>query len=474
MIKFVKICIALLTIADITYAQQSGNYTSEIVEARTWSRDKERKILISDWKPFETRLIDNFTDLEFTNSKLGKYGGDITRKFESTGFFRVEKIDKRWWVIDPDGHPNMHIAVNSINTGKSGRNKKAFNEKFKNDTEWIIQTAKMLESYGFNGTGSWSDTDAILKANTELEKPMVYTINWNFMSAYADKRGGTYQEPGHKAYPNGTIFVFDSEFERFCNERAKDLGKFKDDPNLYGYFSDNEMPLSIKNLEGYLTLPDKNDPGYIAANKWMKEKGITLQQITDQHREEFLSFVSNRYFSIVTNAIKKYDKNHMYLGCRFYAAEKNIASFMKTAGKYLDVVTINYYGSWTPIKKQLDNWANWTGKPFMITEFYTKGEDSGLANTSGAGWIVKTQEDRGKAYQNFCLALLESKSCVGWHWFKYQDNDPTQEDAEPSNIDANKGFIDNYYNIYKPMAEKMRQLNLDRYQLIKYFDAINK
>lgn len=79
----------------------------------------------------------------------------------------------------------------------------------------------------------------------------------------------------------------------------------------------------------------------------------------------------------------------------------------------------------------------------MVTEFYTKGDDvPGLANSSSADWIVKSQTDRGYAYQNYTLALLESKYCVGWHWFKYMD--------------------------------KMKELNLNVYNIIDYFDIPKK
>ena len=47
-------------------------------------------------------------------------------------------------------------------------------------------------------------------------------------------------------------------------------------------------------------------------------------------------------------------------------------------------------------------------KPFIVTEWYAKGMDSGMANTTGAGFVVKTQADRGRFYQNFTLGLLES------------------------------------------------------------------
>jgi len=65
-----------------------------------------------------------------------------------------------------------------------------------------------------------------------------------------------------------------------------------------------------------------------------------------------------------------------------------------------------------------------SGRPVVVTEWYAKGMDSGMANTTGAGWLVRTQADRGWFYQNFVLALMESKVCVGWHWFKYATTIP--------------------------------------------------
>ena len=106
----------------------------------------------------------------------------------------------------------------------------------------------------------------------------------------------------------------------------------------------------------------------------------------------------------------------------------------------------------------------------MITEFYTKGMDSGMANTTGAGFTVRTQLDRGYAYQHFCLGLLQSPYCVGWHWFKYQDNDPTAKGVDPSNIDSNKGIINNEYQWYTPLVEKMKQVNEQVYSLIDFYD----
>jgi hypothetical protein len=101
---------------------------------------------------------------------------------------------------------------------------------------------------------------------------------------------------------------------------------------------------------------------------------------------------------------------------------------------------------------------------------YAKGMDSGLANTSGAGWLVKTQRDRGLFYQNFTLGLLESRACVGWHWFRYADNDPDEKGADPSNRDSNKGILSKRYVPYQELLGPMSEINKRSFNLIQYFD----
>jgi hypothetical protein len=94
----------------------------------------------------------------------------------------------------------------------------------------------------------------------------------------------------------------------------------------------------------------------------------------------------------------------------------------------------------------------------------------GLANVSGAGWVVKTQADRGRFYENFTLSLLESRACVGWHWFKYMDNDPEDTKADPSNRDSNKGIVSNRFEPYGPLLDAMKRLNERTFRLIEHFD----
>ena len=93
-----------------------------------------------------------------------------------------------------------------------------------------------------------------------------------------------------------------------------------------------------------------------------------------------------------------------------------------------------------------------------------------MANTGGAGWLVKTQRDRGMFYENFTLGLLQSKDCVGWHWFKYCDNDPADSRADPSNQDSNKGILSNRYEPYTPLLDSMKRINERAYGIVERFD----
>ena len=83
---------------------------------------------------------------------------------------------------------------------------------------------------------------------------------------------------------------------------------------------------------------------------------------------------------------------------------------------------------------------------------------------------MATQQDRGRFYQTFTLGLLESKGCVGWHWFKYSDNDPQDTTVDPSNRDSNKGVVNVRYEPYQPLLDAMKQLNTAAYPLTEYFD----
>lgn len=397
------------------------------------------------------------------DTSLGQFGGLTTAEPKSTGFFHTVFSKGRWWLVDPEGLPYIHRGVTSIKETRTEEAASILGEKFENTEGWANETTQLIKNHGFNAIGPWCNEKALKPA----QKGLAYTKLWNFMSSYGKRRGGTFQKSGHIGYPNDCPFIFDPEFPAFCDQHAEQLSATKSDPWLLGHFTDNELPWNIQMLDRYLSLP-KEDPGYLAASQWLEKR--QQSEINDHNREEFVAFAIDTYFGIVSKAIRRHDPNHLVLGSRFHGSALRIPTLFEAAGKHLDVMSVNYYHAWTPDLERMQRWSTAAKKPLLITEWYAKGEDSGMGNTSGAGWLVKTQKDRGAFYQNFTLGLLQSKVCVGWHWFRYSDNDPAQKGTDPSNRDANKGIVTSHYEPYQPLLDAMKEVNERAYGLALYFN----
>ncbi|WP_338359516.1 hypothetical protein [Yeosuana marina] len=456
----------------VSFGQEKSSTSYHQVMARKNARD-------TVWKSYTAKTIDKLPKFKITKDpKTDIYGAWKVSPSEATGFFRVEKRDDRWWIIDPEGYPFIHKAVAVFRPGGSDNQKATLVEKYKTEENWVVQETKFLKEQGFNGAGAWSDVDLM----RDTKEPLVYTIIVNPMGSYKSahrRKFGKYKQAGWQGYRFDLAMVFDPEFDEYVEKEISKIAKYKDDKFLLGYYTDNELPWVDDALNRHLNLLAKDEAGYLAAKKWLDErkgKDATLADVTDEDREAFTGFYFETYIKKVSEAVKKYDPNHMYLGCRFNQEKDELDNpkIFEVAGKYMDIISINHYRKWEPVQSIMKDWTQWSGKPFLITEWYTKGEDSGLPNDTGAGWNVPTQKDRGYFYQNFTIELLKSKACVGWHWFTYQDNDPTNLKTDPSNRNSNKGIADGDFNHYMPLIDNMKVLNDHTYQLIKYLDKQTK
>jgi len=449
--------VVLCLIDSVLPACAADPATPLVIEA--WINDGPKR-------RFDTCIVDRLDHFDSSSrAPLDVYGGWKTKRYDATGFFYSKKIGNRYWLIDPLGYRFLHVAVNSVSPGNSPTNRETLAPRFSSRERWRDQTIALLCKHGFNGTGNWSDDELLSTGRPRL----VQTRGLNFMGTYGRKTGRVVQQPGHLGYPNECIFVFDPQFQKHADQVASRTAAWKNDPYLLGYFSDNELPFPRDLLDRYLRLKP-SDPGHQAAQRWLNEQGTERSQINDDLREAFRGFVVDRYLSICKQAIRKYDPNHLFLGPRFYGSEKRSEAVFRAAGKHLNVVAINLYGQWSPSKEMLRQCTEWSGRPVMITEWYAKGDDSGMENSTGAGWTVATQQERGWFYQNFTLALLESQVCVGWHWFKYMDNDPRDLTADPSNRNSNKGIVTAAYEPWQPLLGAMKQLNNCAYPLTEWFD----
>ena len=351
---------------------------------------------------------------------------------DGTGFFRVMKRpDGRWWTIDPLGRGVVLLGVDHVkyqgfwsSRTKRRRYLETNRRKFPDKADWETNTLARLRSWGFNMLGGGCDP-ALERRNLVHSRSIRLSNALCLGKVPPDRYICPHEGSPCTLFPN----VFHPDFEALCDDIArKECAPNRDDAWFVGYFIDNEIKWGEPALEGCF------EP----------------------------------YLAKVRDALRKYDPNHLNLGCRFnnWKYELSNERMFRIAGRYMDIVSVNHYGHWQPSVETFRQWEKWSGKPVLVTEFYTKGEDTGLPNATGGGWRVHTQDERGIFYENFVNELLKSGVCVGWHWFKYMDNDPTDLTTDPSNRNSNKGIVAWDFARYDPLLRRMQAMNGHVYGLI--------
>ena len=75
--------------------------------AEVWEKGKYVKketVTLGDLKEFPTK------EKVFLNT----YGGWKKIRTKPTGFFHTQKIENRWWIIDPHGYVFLSVGLNSV------------------------------------------------------------------------------------------------------------------------------------------------------------------------------------------------------------------------------------------------------------------------------------------------------------------------------------------------------------------------
>lgn len=407
-------------------------------------------------------LLDNYIVHNNGDDVFNRYGSDSRIKADSTGFFYTRKINGRWWIVDPDGYAGINMAVTSLPDMAETQASLAYN---------------LLRKNGFNGTGNFLATEDMTRRlfNEKHSEKMSYTRRRNFFQSYRISRQSTYTTPDLvKKNPENYITVFDPEFVSFADDFASGFVNYKNERDLLGYFSDNEINFTDDQLKKFLNVLPESDPNYKAAIDYLNSKSLDKAWVISNYdnipeiRNEFLSLVVERYYSVISAAIKKYDPNHLYLGSRLHGKPRDSETVVTGASKYCDIVSVNYYNYVFP-GDQICNpvkWGKWLqkyDKPCMITEFYAQEYNALYPTQSGAGFYTDNQSGRGIFYQSSCLDVLRSKYYVGWQYFRWMD--------DPAPNFSNKGIVNVSNQEYTGMTNYMQELNRQVYQLIDYMDG---
>ncbi len=431
--------------------------------------------------------------------------------FKATGFFHIEKRQGKSWLVDPEGNAFFHLGICGFApsddfTYVKGREsiyewlpklesefRTAFREgNAENFSFYVANTIKKygqphtLESHvarmitrarawGFNSMGAFSPTPAEpIKAASFPYVDSLPISEWE----------------GIKRIPGAWEVwdPYDAETARGIQDRiAKELPKRAADPLLIGYFIVNEpryddllrvlpaLPAThacklrfVQSLvDRYAGIDAFNKAWQADASSFDQLKSQGLAVTTDAAKADVKAFVGtflDTLLNQVTTAIRKADPHHLILGCRLQPATIEDEQLCRLCGKYLDVMSYNYY-TYAVDTAALQRYHDWTGgRPLMLSEFYwSSPADSGLTG----GREVKSQEERGLAYRHYVEQSAALGFVVGIEWFTLVDQATTGRwFSQYHGESANTGLLSVADRPWKPMLHEVMKTNYTLYPLL--------
>ena len=419
-------------------------------------KEKVRSLeqLQAEWKAEEKELDGNMPDYNYS-----RFGGYKQKQIKNTGFFRVEKVDGRWWFVDPEGYLFLSHGVDCVNSGGGGNTRDL--DKRKNmikelPPEQFRQSNRGRESASF---GTWNlyrrfGENFREKANEMIIKRMdkwgLNTIaNWSNAAVYSlNKKAYTLQLRGLAMDGNlmGLADVYAPGFaDKMDSAMSAYLPENKDNQWVIGYFVGNEPSW----LQQEARLCDLILAGEARPIKTELEKFLTDGN-TPERKKEFIYKTFDIFLQTVKNTMKKYDPNHLNLGIRFGNLNELDEKLMDICRNAFDILSFNCY-ELRPGKEMMDRALRLVDMPMIIGEYHFGTVDRGMAQSL---WQVNSQQERGVAYRYYTEQAYSHPGMIGTAYFQWCDQDLIgRGDGENYNC----GLIDVTDRPYKYQVEAMME-----------------
>lgn len=424
---------------------------------------------------------------------FSKWGGDLEKQAEATGYFRVAYDGEAWQMFDPDGYafwsigqclirsgidsaftnleaaltwlpkddPKFAKAIRAIDRPYDGKQQianylqmnlvRALGDEWRNTWKQIV--VGWLKAWGFNTIANFSDW----RVGHEFAFPYVRQMSYNFQRSVKIYRD----------LPD----VFHPDFALDATDFAQQLLETRDDPAMIGYFLMNEPTWGFTKeslAAGILA----NAPKCATRSKmaeWLREQyqdeaalgeawgmdvsfsmvaeGLWTQVLTEKAEADLYRLstkIIDHFFSTLSAACQIVDPNHLNLGARFHTVPPD---WVLEGMSSFDVFSINCYQPQVPADS-LAHIHEVVNLPTIIGEWHFGALDVGLP-ASGIGH-VHDQKARGDAYRYYVEQAATLPHCLGTHHFTLYDQSALgRGDGETYNI----GFVDVCHQPYDELVQ---------------------
>lgn len=447
-------------------------------------------------------VLDRFGGMAGSGTQLG---------LPATGFFRVATAQDRQILVDPEGNAFFHLGVCGIAScddytvvagredsfewlpARTGEFATAWhpeltgvfsfyianwirkNERPFSFEEWTRQIVTRLRAWGFNSAGAFSTQSATMD---ELQFPYVAHLPFSGLAVLPDRIGaGSVFDPFDPTVETRLDALFREHVEPRCN-----------DPLLIGYFLGNEQHFENQPrlLPGYKASQvaakaalvdrlrrkyetiDKFRSAWKTANEFRSFDDLAeapLSVRTDEAAADVMAFYEEfleQYFGLIERTFRRYDRNHLLLGCRLTPATASDRAAVRILGRHVDAMSVNYY-TYAIEPDFLERVYRWGGKPLVLSEWFFASAAEGL----GANKEVRNQQERGWAYRNYVEQSAALPFVVGSEWFIYTDQAITGRHFEGYNGEGNNtGLVSVVDRPYVELTENAALANARIYEVM--------
>lgn len=359
----------------------------------------------------------------------------------SGAFFRVAQSENgSWCFIDPDGKPFFSLALNHLDDTdlRYPHNVEIFERKYGSRQAWTKGVVRDLQGLNFNTigwtsqyiSGGWGEAldwfgDPVDLGHS-LPWPDQHLLDAGMPYVVQIRVQEIEDWNGHPAYRD----VYGEDFHKYADWLARRMvSDHKGSANLVGYF--------LVDIPGWLP--------HASGRFWPGFEGLSQAE-----HDQKLFDVATQYYRTITEAIRRYDPDHLILGDRYNGNKGIPEPVLHAMVPFVDVLSVQYFTGksdeeYATMIEDLRGWHELTGKPVVIADIGNwVPTDMNPHRTSD----MDTQAERGADYASGLARAAAEPWIIGWHWCGYIEN-----------LGRGWGIKDPHDEFYTDMTDQIREAN---------------
>lgn len=421
---------------------------------------------------------------------------------EATGFYRIASENGVSWLVKPTGERTVTLGVNHLDPKLwlMGYNRQDTATRYGRDfatagkvnpssagaKKWIGRVLANLEDWGFNSLGFHTPVPSELYAHRIAYLATVHPISvTSYLPTleYAD------------VFAPEVAARMDSGVREVC-------AAARNEPNLLGYaYSDRPLyssaptrrrsgahPWVVALQQLSAQAPGKKtwvgvlasrhptaalaaSASGVSAGSWDELGAITSWpdptpgSEAEADQEVFLSLIVERWYQMQHDAVRRYDPNHLIFGDKLGGGPADVGYrgtnhpeipeyLYSILSKFVDVVTIEWYGQFEDQVAALRAIHAATGKPILLGDS-SFSEVQPRQDGKAKGVIVGSQAEVGDSYARYLEAALTEPYIIGWHFCGYIESFATQG----ARFQPQNGFIDPFETVHQEAVTRVKAAN---------------